>query len=156
MKKKATTYLLLILCVVVWGTIGWKVYAALQENTPIPVPPVKVAVAPKKDTISLLLNYRDPFLGGYPKHKATVEKTVTEPAVHREVYAAPPQEEIVPDFQYKGVIRFGKMTQAIVNRNGESLMLKANETVGEFSVVQITDSKLVVSRKNKKYELSVQ
>ncbi len=156
MKKKVTTYVLLTLCIVIWGTIGWKVYSALQDDTPVPVRAAKVAAVPPKETPSLLLNYRDPFLGGYPQQKVKTEKASPEPVVERREYAEPPQTEVVPDFQYKGIIRFGKMTQAIINRNGESLMLKANEKVGEFNVVQITEAKLVVSRKNKKYELSVQ
>ncbi len=157
MKKKATILILLFLCIVVWGTIGWKVYSALQEETPVLVASVK-APAPKAqpDTLALLLDYRDPFLGGYPQQRKQVEETSLRQAVDREVYAEQPQEEVIPDFEYKGVVRMGQTTQAIVSRHGENLMVKVNEKVGEFSVLKITDNTLLVSRKNKQYELPIQ
>lgn len=156
MKKKATTYILLSLCLVIWGTIGWKVYSAMQDDIPVPVNKIPAQAIPPKDTIALLLNYRDPFLGGYSKQATQVEEPPREVAPKQEVNAGQTETEVVPDFQYKGTIRMGKTTKAIVNRNGESMLLKANGRVGEFNILRIEDSRLVVTRKNKRYELPVQ
>lgn len=154
--KKPVTLILLFLCVIIWGTIGWKVYSAFQENDVVIVQPTKKnATAEKKDTLHLLLNYRDPFLGEY-SDSAMKEEDDTIYPVALEGVEDEPAIEISPDFRYKGIIRLGKNTQAMVQWNGKSLMFKTKDKVGEFTITQITEEKLIVSRKNKKYELPIQ
>nr|WP_320059421.1 hypothetical protein [uncultured Bacteroides sp.] len=153
--NKITTYILLLLSAGVWGIIAWRVYASLKDDTP---GIQSVAKAPKKmkeDTIALLLNYRDPFLGDYPKGKTTIKEQKAKPVPAKQVNIQP-QAEILPDFQYKGVIRLGKESQVIVSRNGENVMLKLKDKIGEFNVAEIRDDKLVVSCKGKKYDLPLQ
>lgn len=154
--KKSAIYILMILCIVVWGTIGWKVYAAFRKESPtLSVVPRKVVVE-KKDTAMLLLNYRDPFLGGYPKAEKAVKDTEnTKYPVKKEIYT-PPSTEVIPDFQYKGVIRVGKKTQAIIEQDGQSRIFSVRERINDFTILRITDESLTVSRKNKTYELSLQ
>jgi hypothetical protein len=144
--KKTTTCVLLFLSAVIWGTIGWKVYEAIQEDTPAMPQTAKAIVKEKKNAVMLLLNYRDPFLDAYSKAKPVSEE-------ESELYYIEPEEEIMPDFQYKGIIKLGEELQAIISRNGESLMLKTRDKIGEFSILQIGDDKLIVSRKGEKYEL---
>ena len=65
--------MLLGLVLIVWGIIGFKVVGALSPK-PEPVvvsEPVFKATQPvkKKDTFSLMANYRDPFLGTMPTPK---------------------------------------------------------------------------------------
>lgn len=64
MKNKKTTYLLLVLSIVVWGAAGWKVYNAFHTQPEVPTVKKETKTV-LKDSISLLLNYRDPFLGKY-------------------------------------------------------------------------------------------
>jgi len=154
--KKVVTSILLFLCVIIWGTIGWKVYSALQENDVV-IPQLKKtnAMVEKRDTLNLLLNYRDPFIGEYPDSEIKEKNDVIQPVVMVET-----DEELVfeisPDFQYKGIIRLGKTTQAMVQWNGKSLLFKPKDKIGEFTITQITEEKLTVSRKNIKYELPIQ
>lgn len=154
--KKVITSILLFLCVVIWGTIGWKVYSAFQDDdTVVPQPTKKNDIAEKKDTLHLLLNYRDPFLGDYLNDEVKEEKNIDQTIPRKEIYEEPVIDN-PPDFLYKGIIRFGKNTRAMVQWNGKSLMLGPKDKIGEFIIVQIKEEQLTVSRKNKKYELSIQ
>jgi len=155
--NKPTTYVLLLLSIGIWCTVAYRIYVAFKDDEPSVVQPVtKPLKRMEKDTVALLLNYKDPFLGEDPPPKEKVKKQQTKaiPA-KRPVVAAPspPPVEIIPDFQYKGVIRLGKNAQAIVNRKGENIVLKPKEKIGEFLVTEITDEKLIVTRKGKKYDL---
>ncbi len=82
--------MLLGLVVIVWGIIGFKVVGALSPKPdPIVVSepifkPVKSVK--KKDTFSLMANYRDPFLGTLPTAKQPSKPTVRrKPVVKRAI-----------------------------------------------------------------------
>jgi hypothetical protein len=74
MNKQVKTYLLLGLVLVVWGTIAYKVYSALDGDAEVPRSDISQGVFAKPnlplDTFSLQADYRDPFLGTFPKTKA--------------------------------------------------------------------------------------
>ena len=57
---------MLPLVLAIWGVIGWKVYAAFGKNVKNSVstnsPVEKNKPEPLADTVSLIANYRDPFL----------------------------------------------------------------------------------------------
>ena len=156
MKNKKITYLLIVLTVAIWGTIGWKVYQALRKDD-IPVISGNNIPLPKQDnsTPSLLLNYRDPFLGGYsePVREVRVNNN-PQSVVNRQPIIEEP--EISPNFRYKGVIRVGAEIQAMVSVNGETLLFKANDQVGQFVISNILDDKLVVRMNKKEYTIPLQ
>ncbi|WP_291530710.1 hypothetical protein [Bacteroides sp. UBA939] len=151
--NKPTTYVLIVLSIGIWGTVAYRIYDALKDNGTTAYPPVvKAAKKTGKDTTMLLLNYRDPFLGDYQPRKSEEKRQQREVVSGGESTVAP-MIEVSPDFLYKGVVRSGKNVWAIVNRNGESILMKPKETIGEFAVAEVTDDKLVVIRKGKRYEL---
>lgn len=154
--RKRTTSVLLLLCIVIWGTIGWRVFNNLNDS-PVPVAQVAKSVMEiKKDSISLLLNYRDPFLGDY-----LMEDSSRAEVVQEVVYVNPEpdlgfEQEVTPDFQFKGTIRIGKTSQAIVTRQDENILLNVRDKIGEFVVLDISENILTVSRTGKKYQLSIE
>lgn len=155
MKSKKTTWLLLILSVVIWGTAGWKVYKAFDTGAEQPVVR-KIAKAVEKDSISLLLNYRDPFLGNYsdvtvlPDPKPIKKSPVTSTVKPLQ------QPSVSPDVLFKGTLNVGKTCMAIIQKNNETLTVKAGDKVGDFKITAISDSQIILSKDGKKYEISVQ
>ena len=73
MKKQAKTYLLLGFVLVIWGIIGFKVVGTLSPklNPVVVSEPIFKTTKPvkKRDTFSLIADYRDPFLGTLPTPK---------------------------------------------------------------------------------------
>ena len=157
MKNKKVTYLLLILTVVIWGTIGWKVYNALKDDS-IPVMAVNERVAPQKesDPIRLILNYRDPFLGDYNESKRPISSNSQIATIANNKQPVPSEPEVLPNFRYKGIIRVGTETKAMVNISGETVLFGINEHIGDFMISGISDEKLVVKRNKKEYSLPLQ
>lgn len=154
--RKGSTFVLLLLCVIVWGTIGWKVYCNL-DNPAIPVVrSSKTAIVVKKDSIGLLLNYRDPFLGDYLVVDSAITEIVQEESNGYSEQNMGIVQEVLPDFQYKGNIRIGESLQAIVIRQNENILLNAHDKIGEFKVLGITEGVLTVSRAGTKYQLNIQ
>ncbi len=154
-KNKLTIYILLLLSIGIWSIVAWRIYRSFKKELPTSQITTTEIKKTKKANTSLLLNYRDPFLGDYSR-KMEKTKRKKPKSVARKQKVSPPQLDIVPDFQYKGVIRLGKEVQAIVSRNGENRMLKSKDKIGEFNIMEIKDDKLVVSRKGKKYNLQIQ
>jgi len=156
MKNKKATYLLILLTIVIWGTIGWKVYRTLREdNIPITASSSKHIPKQVNNVPSLLLNYRDPFLGDYSE-PLREEHVNTKP---QSVMAKQPvieEPEIFSDFQYKGIIKIGSEVQAMVYLDGETILCKVNDQVGEFVISNIFDDKLIVRRNKKERTLPLQ
>lgn len=155
MKNKKVTYLLLVLSIVLWGIIGWKVYGAFNYIQP-EIPTIKKEVVTnKKDSITLLLNYRDPFLGKYSSGNIVKD---TIPAKRILVAASPTKkiEPVVPQIQYKGIINIGKVSMAILQKDGKVLTIKAGEEIDGFKLYKMDDNKIMLSKKQKKYEIPIQ
>lgn len=156
MKSKKMTYLLLVLSIVVWGTAGWKVYKAFhtEVKTPVSIAQVKVQ---EKDSISLLLNYRDPFLGNYTVAATTVADTssvIRKPTPVGVPRVAEPEH--MPDIQFKGIMSVGKNSLAVLQTGGRVVTLKTGEEVEGYKVTKVSNGKVVLMKGQKKYEIPVQ
>lgn len=154
--KKSTIILLLVLCIAIWGTIGWKVVYRLNDSPVIVAQVVKNIKVMKNDSVCLLLNYRDPFLDDYLIEDNPTTEIVKEATYENSEYNLEVIQETVPDFQYKGTIRIGKVSQAIVVRQDESILLNVRDKIGEFTVSNIAEEVLTVSRAGKQYQLSIE
>lgn len=133
--KKSKTYILLVVVVIVWGFLLFKVYKAffgekdqiliqynrkekrLEDSSPI-------------DTTQIEYPNRDPFLGTLYKPKSIVE-TITRPK---------PRKIITYDSIFSGIIYKGYMQSKkdssylyIINYNQRSLVLKPNDKFGEIT-----------------------
>ena len=72
MKKNTKTYALLVVVLCVWGVIGYKVVSTInpskeKKNQDISQVTFSPKISKEKDTFSLMLDYRDPFLGTMQK-----------------------------------------------------------------------------------------
>lgn len=155
-RKKTLTAVLFMLSAIVWGTIAWKVYSAMHEEE-VQEPRVLIEKRVKKEAVvALLLNYRDPFLGGYSSGKtveATPKREHSVPKPHSEVPSNPVVEEMPPNFQYKGVMRIGKEVKALVWCSGQIQMVKLKEKLDDYSIKTISEKSITVIRKNKSYTI---
>lgn len=155
MKSKKTTYLLLTLSIVIWLTVGWKIYRAFNADTVEPVAR-KIIETLKKDSISLLLNYKDPFLGGY---NVTAREQKAQPVTQKKVVPtikSQPERPTAPEFQMKGTLNIGEAQTAILQKSNQTFTLKIGETLDGFRIIAINENRIVICKDGKRYELSIQ
>ncbi len=144
MKSKPVTYMLIAVVLVIWGVILWKVFSPKDDSAPLP-PPQKRAetTAPAADT--LLLDYRDPFLG------ATAKKPAAKPAVTTRVAAPPPPEPPPPvehRLRYMGSISRGGVPYGLVEINGTLHTIRRGETADGYRLETVWQDSVKLRWKN--------
>lgn len=166
-KNKATVYFLGALLVIIWGTIFYRVYDALQGDDDMVIPqtsaPVKKEVmndrAIVKDTATLKLNYRNPFATAEHKASATdtsvisvsklIKPVQTAQGFNRSVITGP--AAINWSFiQFTGYIRNPRTKKllALVTINGKPQMLSEGETAGAVKLLKNYKDSIKVSYQN--------
>ena len=135
MTKQTKTYTLLIAVLGIWGTIGYQIYQRMNPNVP-QIKELKVQNTFQKIPIAetsvykLREEYRDPFLGGYPKKKITVvNKTSKTP---------------FPNVSYNGTIQIGKRNSYILTINGKQDILKKGDIFEKVKLIKADKEKAVV------------
>lgn len=154
--KKASVAVLLFLSLAVWGMVGWRVYAALHEppiENPLPKIPEQNI---RQETPQLLLNYRDPF--GEIARKVETHAPKTQLKTNRDSIRShrSPKTEMQPSIRYKGRVRVGAIIRAIVENNGESMLLECKDRIGIFTVLNITEEQLIIEHKGHKYKINIE
>lgn len=139
--KKKFTYALLVLVIILWGAIF---YRLLSNEAPIPVPTaMKPAVTPlEEDSLAnyeLIADYRDPFFEGQEIAAVRQKESQTEdflPIETPEVYVEP-----IP-VRYGGVIQNSSNNKVIVilNIEGKDVMFTDGETHHEVTFLKNFDS----------------
>ena len=141
MKKNRRTYLLLACVLVIWGLLGFKVIKAVAPNdSPITTAKQTVPFTPrgivKKDTFSIVANYRDPFLGTYPKKAITVKKPFKK-------------KTDVPDkdIAYTGYIRDEKSDKTLyfVTIQDQQYMMSPGEEQAEVTLIKGNATQILIS-----------
>lgn len=140
-KKNKKTYLLLAVVLGIWGIIGFKL---LKVVNPSPIKAEELAFnetfVPKqvkaRDTFSLALNYRDPFLGTVyaPKRTKKPSKKIVKPKT--------PEKAI----SYTGFItdKASKEKIFFVTIEGQQHMMVLNQVVADVKLVQGTKNSIKV------------
>ena len=131
--KKKLTIPLLVLALVLWGVILYRVLAGGGETT-VPATnatpqPQQAAATVRPETDSLLLNYADPFLA---EAEAIVPES--EPTVADDVFVEEMPYVDWSQVQYLGSVTGGEAV-ALVMINGHEYMLKAGDTVAGYTLV---------------------
>ncbi len=144
MKSKPVTYLLIAGVLVIWGVILWKVFSPKDDAAPVPPPQKRSETrAPTADT--LLLDYRDPFLGtvaGKPAPKPTGVTRVTTPVT----YESPPPVE--HSLRYMGRISRGGVPYGLIEINGTLHTLRRGETADGYRLDAIWQDSVKLQWKN--------
>ena len=137
MKNKPLTYVLLLVVVVVWGMIIYRVFVAVSANDGADLPqPIAAAdkkeapndYAPVKDTTKLMLNYRDPFGAAEDKDTAViaVNKLIKMPSMAARPFVQPINWGFI---RYSGYIvsAGSKKPLAMLSINGRNVTLAEGE-----------------------------
>ncbi len=149
------------LVLAIWGMIGWKVYAAMkgkEDSISVIAKEEKIKVSTEiPDTVKLIADYRDPFLGknivpgndskfirrGGQDSKLKIEKKA-EPV---KVVAA------WPLVSYHGLVKRNgdQKTVGFLNVNGTSYFVQGGDVAGEVQVGKLwKDSVEILFGKDKK------
>lgn len=161
MSKKAKTYFLIVLIILSWGYVGFKIYNALQgddeqvlnlEKTEIK----KINKVVKGDSIVLLLNYPDPFLknGSFSKPvKINSSENHTSSPKTEKPTTSKPKQNIVPvtlDIKYVGLVKNSVKgtSTAMIAINGKSSFVKQNDVIEGYILQEISND-LIKLKKGK-------
>ncbi len=155
MKNKTKTYILLILVLGIWGTIGYKIIAGLNPDAPEQVEnDISVSFIPEKikktDTFSIQTTERDPFLGTLTRsNKPRAETTKKTKQV---------KEENALQITYQGLVKKQNSSQQVfvVTVNGKQHLLKQGQTVDDVKLEKGNAKEIVVSNNNKQQTIKLQ
>ena len=151
MSKKAKLYLLIVINLIAWGYVGYRIYAAFKgddgisfENTNTTIQ--KIDEVKKDDTIVLSLNYSDPFLKGgnfskeHKQNTSSAKNTTSAPTVKQAIKTPSVVSSPALDIKYVGLLKNNdKGTQtAMISINGKSYFGNQKEVIEGFTVVEIS------------------
>lgn len=148
MKNKKMTYLLLVLTVLLWGGVVYRIVSYTGNDSPIPQSAVKEVSMSRADTLdfSLKLDYRDPFLNtGRKQEVAGLRKGSNR------VMSKPVPEP--PVFKYKGLIRNKKNIYAVIESEGSVETVSKHTPIDGYRVLAINPDSLVVEKNGRKYSV---
>ncbi|NER16788.1 hypothetical protein [Spongiivirga citrea] len=146
MKKNTKTYVLLAVVILIWGLLLYRMFSWGDDENTItqnnnafaqfnPIKPTE------KDTFSITVHERDPFLGTIEKPK---RRTTTRP---KQV------ETIVwPTISYKGLVGSNTGSNAIflVDINGTQHLIKKGTTTNEITLISGNKDQVVLRFKGKR------
>jgi hypothetical protein len=146
MKNKKTAYIMVPVVLAIWGMIGWKVYAAMKDkddkiSVNVSNEKIKIVSTKISDTVSLIANYRDPFLD---KNISVKENSIRRNGQNSKSPVAkipvPPKAEAVwPKITYHGLIKrtSDQRTVGFLSVNGKSYFVRGEEVAGEVIVKKL-------------------
>jgi hypothetical protein len=175
MNNKRSVYLLLPLVALVWGLIGWRIWAAAsgpEEATPTFHTSLPKAAPASARLPRLLLGYGDPFrpVAGGERPASPLPVAAALPAAVATVAAAPPPARLAfpvrpaepartpaatidwPPIRYLGIITHanGQAQVALLDIDNEELVVKVGHSAHDIRVVQLFRDSVQVSYKNQK------
>ncbi len=165
MGKKAKLYLLVLVNLMVWGYVGYKVYGALQGDDDLNFAnnqlPIKTIDKQAEVAIDILnLNYPDPFLknGNFSSNNSTNQtKNYSQnnnpkpvnPIIAKTTPTVAPK---VIDIKYMGLVKnssSGNFT-ALLSVNGKSTFVKLNDVVEGYTIKTISNENIMAMKGKEK------
>lgn len=152
MGDKIKKYILLIVVVLIWGIIVFKI-VNLTNPTPPPFKTnydsVKKLQNSRIDTFNLLLNYRDPFVyyKNFRKHEsqASLSNTIVKGNPIKKL--TPKQEVKWPDVLYGGIIKnnlSGKQV-FLITINSKEYLMKIKDTLEGILIKEVYPDSICLS-----------
>ncbi|MDJ1501253.1 hypothetical protein [Xanthocytophaga agilis] len=156
MKNKKMMFVLLPAVILIWGLIIYRIVDAVQEKDvpdtySEPNRKLHTSTTTLPDTVHLLVNYRDPFLGSGParirrepspsitSHPAQATSSIQ--AVHSSTPTVPAPKVVIawPTVKYVGMIQNGssQIKIAILKINGKSHLIAESCSEADITVQNI-------------------
>lgn len=150
MKNKKMTYLLLVLTVLLWGGVVYRIVSYTGNDSPIPQNSVKESSMSRADTLdfSLKLDYRDPFLNTGRKQEVAGLRKVSNRVMSKSV-------PVLPAFKYKGLIRNKKKIYAVIDSDGSVETVSKYMPIDGYRILTINPDSLIVEKNGQKYSVKV-
>lgn len=154
MKNKRKTYILLIVVLIIWGILIYKFFSftsaqKISVSSGSDLDLVTVSVKPK-DTFSIDVKYRDPFLGKmYNAHRS--------PKPTKSIYI--PKEPVVwPSIVYKGLVSDNREKNKVfmLNINGQTFFMNEKSVEQEVKLLSGNRSSITVYYKGEKNTITLE
>lgn len=155
MNKKAKLYLVILINLLAWGYVGYKVYGALQGDEDIELTNDRVSIKKMDEVVKeekpfLALNYPDPFLknGNFSNTHAvhsnsglgntTVKPKAPAVAAKTPTLSAVAQPTII--IKYMGLLKNNDQGThtAMLNVNERSVFVKQNDIIEGYTITEIS------------------
>ncbi len=155
MKNKTKTYILIVLVLGIWGTIGYKIITGLSPNLPVSVEDnLLVSFSPEKikklDTFSIQTVDRDPFLGTIRRTDIKKKSTNTFKRKQSNINSK-------AQIDYLGLIKNHNSSQQvfIININGKQNILKKGQVVENVKLLQGNSREIVISQNGERHVIKL-
>lgn len=168
MGKKAKLYLLVIVNLMVWGYVGYKIYGALQGDDDVDYSlnqtKIKTIDKPTEEVVEqLALNYDDPFLkqgnysGNIPSKNSNSSRNSQNLVSQKQpVIKVNTTKTVTPipafEIKYLGLVKnnsSGNLT-ALLNINGRSITVKQNDIVEGYIIKSISNESILAIKGKEK------
>ncbi|MFD0862237.1 hypothetical protein ACFQ1M_08445 [Sungkyunkwania multivorans] len=154
MKGKTKTYILLVIVLGIWGTVGYKFFDALNPDSPsIAQQDFTADFRPKElkplDTFGITADYRDPFLGNFQKQQHTIKKNIP---------TMPSEQVSWPMVTYKGFVSGATKTEKVflIQIQGQQHLIRKNEVVADMKLLQGNAKVVTILFKKEKKTFALQ
>jgi hypothetical protein len=141
MKNKKTGYFLVPVVLIIWGMIGWKVYAVVlgnDKNAAITSPQSKIeSITEIQDTIQLIANYRDPFLDKTSISEENSKLKIQNSKLKIEkISIHPVLQASWPEISYHGLVKHSGSEKAVgfLDINGTTYFVEGGDEAGVVKV----------------------
>ena len=138
MNKQQKTYGLLLAVLIIWGIIGYQIYVRLNPPSP-ELSTTKytksfIRQEPMKSSFyEVKVNYRDPFLGGFPIKRVVNKRTIK-----------PKPTTPFPTIIYNGIIEGNSTKSYILTINDSQEILKLGQESQEVKLISANTKNAVV------------
>lgn len=153
MNKNTKTYLLLGAVLLIWGIIGYRLLSAnsdgVSEIASFEKTTLKSMSVKEKDTFSILADYRDPFLGTFPKKEVKKVKRTSRPK-------KPPVPEI--KVQFSGLVTDKDTKQRIffVTIDGQQHLMSVKDKIQKVQLVSGSATSIRIRANGKTRTINLQ
>ncbi|MFA5297538.1 MAG: hypothetical protein WC389_04945 [Lutibacter sp.] len=155
MKSKKNTYFLIPVALLIWGFIGYKIYASLNSNNEVEIVDNNaIEFEPEEikevEEFTINANYRDPFLGKLyhnEKKSGSPVKKIVKPTV------------VFPVITYNGMVdpkEADRATLFLITINNKQQFLSVGKQIDSVMLLKGNSKEITIGFQNNKKTIPIQ